>query len=80
MLGNPTADPEAETSVVYELTGRDGPLTRSALYAACRKFSVGRIVAALDSLEAVGVLCMTEDTVEASEALKRLDALGVIPV
>ncbi len=80
MPANPTADLEAETSVAYELTGRDEPLTRDALFAALRQLSKERVTAAIDSLVAAGVLRLDAGTIEASEALKRLDALGMIDV
>ncbi len=77
MPTDPT-DALTESAVVLQLTGRTSGLPRQDLYSALRELPLDRVTAALDSLAALEVIHTTDQTVYASEALKRIDALGLI--
>lgn len=79
MPTDPT-DAVTESAVVLQLTGRTSGLPRQDLYSALQELSADRVSAALDNLTALEVIHTTEQTVYASEALKRIDALGLICV
>jgi len=55
-------------------------LPRQDLYSALRELPHDRVTAALDNLAALEVIHTTDQTVYASEALKHIDALGLICV
>jgi hypothetical protein len=80
MPGNPT-DAQAESLVVRELLGRASGVPRERLRESLSMHvSSDRTDAAVDSLAGASVLRTTPTRVFASDALRRLDALRLIPV
>jgi len=65
---------------VLELLDRSDPLTLAALHAAIRDVEDARIDAAVVSLDAAGVLRVEDDGLYATDALNRLDRLGMVTV
>jgi hypothetical protein len=80
MPGNPT-DAQAESLVVKELLGRASGVPRERLRQSLSMHVSGdRADAAVESLARASVLRTTPKRVHAGDALRRLDALGFIPV
>jgi hypothetical protein len=75
-----TDDNAVQAAVVLQLLGRVGGYPRADLDAALKAHTGDSITAALDSLAAAGVVQLVGDGVHASEALRRLDELGLIAV
>jgi hypothetical protein len=73
-------DIAVQSTVVLQLLGRAGAYPRADLYAALRDITVDRTTAALDSLAAAGVVQLDATGVRATEAVQRLDMLGLIAV
>jgi hypothetical protein len=73
-------DNAVQAAVVLQLLGRVGAYPRADLSAALQAYAEENITAALDSLAAAGVVQLDGDGVRASDALKRLDELGLITV
>jgi hypothetical protein len=80
MPRNPT-DAQAEAAVVLEVASRASGLTRERLYVAvCADLSPEQVDAAVESLVDASVLRATPKRVYASDALRRVDDLGLICV
>jgi hypothetical protein len=73
-------DIAVQATVVLQLLGRAGAYPRDKLYAALRDIPVDRTTAALDSLRDAGVLQLEAGGVRATDAVQRLDELGLIAV
>ncbi len=73
-------DNAVQATVVLQLLGRAGAYPRAELYAALKDIAAERITAALDSLSAAGVVQLDARRVGATEAVQRLDDLGLIAV
>jgi hypothetical protein len=73
-------DIAVQATVVLQLLGRAGAYPRDKLYAALRDIPADRTTAALDSLVDAGVLQLEADGVRATEAVQRLDELGLIAI
>jgi hypothetical protein len=73
-------DNAVQAAVVLQLLGRVGAYPRADLSAALKAHAEERITVALDSLAAAGVVQLDGAGVRATEALKRLDELGLITV
>jgi len=73
-------DIAVQATVVLQLLGRSGAYPRDKLYAALRDIPADRTTAALDSLVDAGVLKLEGGGVSATEAVQRLDKLGLIAV
>jgi hypothetical protein len=73
-------DIAVQATVVLQLLGRPGAYPRDKLYAALRDIPADRTAAALDSLVDAGVLQLEAGGVCATEAVQRLDKLGLISV
>lgn len=73
-------DIAVQAAVVLQLLGRAGAYPRDELYAALRDIPTDRTTAALDSLVDAGVLQLEADGVRTTEAVRRLDKLGLIAV
>jgi hypothetical protein len=69
-----------QATVVLQLLGRAGAYPRDELYAALRDIPADRTRAALDSLVDAGVLRLESGGVRATEAVQRLDTLGLIAI
>jgi hypothetical protein len=69
-----------QATVVLQLLGRAGAYPRDELYAALRDIPADRTTAALDSLVDAGVLQLEAGGIRATEAVQRLDQLGLIAV
>lgn len=70
----------AQSAVVIELLGRTEALTRSELYRAITNTDDSTIDKAVLSLASVGVLRVERNGLWASDALNRLDDIGLIAV
>jgi hypothetical protein len=79
MPDDPT-DAPAESSVILQLIARGSGISRDDLYTAIRAFPNDRIDAAVSALESIGLARSTPQRVYASDALQRLDNLGLISV
>jgi len=73
-------DIAVQATVVLQLLGRAGAYPRDKLYDALRDIPADRTTAALDSLVDAGVLQLEGSGVCATEAVQRLDKLGLISV
>lgn len=73
-------DIAVQSTVVLQLLGRAGAYPREDLYAALRDITVDRTTAALDSLADAGVVQFDGGGVRATEAVQRLDKLGLIAI
>lgn len=73
-------DTPAQAAVVGQLIGRASGTLREVLAAACHDVSSDRLAAAIESLEREGLVEVSGRTIQASRALKRLDALGMVCV
>ena len=73
-------DIAVQATVVLQLLGRAGAYPRGELDAALRDIAADRTTAALDSLVAAGVVQLESGGVRATEAVQRLDMLGLIAV
>lgn len=73
-------DIAVQATVVLQLLGRAGAYPRDELYAALRDIPADHTTAALDSLVDAGVLRLEAGGVRATEAVQRLDKLGLIAV
>jgi hypothetical protein len=73
-------DIAVQATVVLQLLGRGGAYPRSELYAALRDIAADRTTAALDSLVDAGVVQLDASGVQATEAVQRLDMLGLIAI
>jgi hypothetical protein len=73
-------DIAVQATVVLQLLGRAGAYPRGELYAALRDIAVDRTTAALDSLAAAGIVKVDAGGVRATEAVQRLDKLGLIAI
>lgn len=71
-------DIAVQATVVLQLLGRAGAYPRAELFAALRDVTADRVTAALDSLAAAGVVQLDSGAVRATEAVHRLDLLGLI--
>jgi hypothetical protein len=75
-----TDDIGVQSTVVLQLLGRVGAYPRADLYAALRDITADRTTAALDSLADAGVVQFDPGGVRATEAVRRLDRLGLISI
>jgi len=73
-------DIAVQATVVLQLLGRVGAYPRDELYAALSDVPVDRTTAALDSLVDAGVLQLEAGGVRATDAVQRLDKLGLITI
>ena len=73
-------DIAVQSTVLLQLLGRAGAYPREDLYAALRDITVDRTTAALDSLADAGVVQFDEGGVRATDAVQRLDMLGLIAI
>jgi hypothetical protein len=74
-------DIAVQATVVLQLLGRVGAYPRDELHAALRGITADRTTVALDSLAAAGVVQLDEaGGVRATEAVQRLDELGLIAI
>ena len=73
-------DIAVQATVVLQLLGRAGAYPRSELYADLRDIAADRTTAALDSLVDAGVVRVEGGGVQATEAVQRLDELGLIAI
>jgi hypothetical protein len=73
-------DNAVQAAVVLQLLGRVAAYPRDDLTAALSRYADTQILAALDSLAAVGVVRLGAAGVHATDALKRLDELGLVTV
>jgi hypothetical protein len=73
-------DIAVQATVVLQLLGRAGAYPRADLLAAIEGVPTERIQAALDSLDTAGVVQLDAAGVRATEAVQRLDELGLIAV
>lgn len=73
-------DIAVQATVVLQLLGRVGAYPRDDLYAALSDVPADRTTAALDSLVDAGVLRLEDGGVRATEAMQRLDKLGLLAV
>jgi hypothetical protein len=73
-------DIAVQSTVVLQLLGRAGAYPRAELYAALRDIAADRTTEALDSLAAAGVVQSDGAGVRATEAVQRLDMLGLIAI
>ena len=73
-------DITVQATVVLQLLGRAGAYPRADLFAALQDIAAERITVALDSLAAAGVVQLDAGGVRATEAVQRLDLLGLIAV
>jgi hypothetical protein len=73
-------DNAVQAAVVLQLLGRVAAYPRADLTAALPAHTEEHITAALDSLAAAGVVQLGGDGVRATDALQRLDQLGLINV
>ncbi len=73
-------DIAVQAAVVLQLLGRAGAYPREELHAALRDLPADRTTAALNSLVDAGVLHLEAEGVRTTEAVQRLDKLGLIAV
>ena len=73
-------DIAVQATVVLQLLGRAGAYPRDKLYAALRGIPADRTTAALESLVDAGVVQLEAGGVRATEAVQRLDELGLISI
>jgi hypothetical protein len=73
-------DIAVQATVVLQLLGRAGAYPRADLFAALKGVAAEQATAALDSLESTGVVQVDAGGVRATEAVRRLDQLGLIAV
>jgi hypothetical protein len=73
-------DIAVQAAVVLQLLGRAGAYPRDELYAALRDTPADRTTAAVDSLIDAGVVQIETGGVRATEAVQRLDELGLIAI
>jgi hypothetical protein len=73
-------DNAVQATVVLQLLGRAGAYPRADLSAALGGISDEQFTAALDSLVAAGVVQLGRTSIRATEAVRRLDELGLISV
>jgi hypothetical protein len=73
-------DIAVQATVVLHLLGRVGAYPRDELYAALSDVPVDRTTAALDSLAVAGIVELEAGGVRATEAVQRLDKLGLIAI
>jgi hypothetical protein len=69
-----------QAKVVLQLLGRAGAYPRTDLFAALEGIAPERITDALSSLVAAGVVQLETGGVRATEAVQRLDQLGLVAV
>ncbi|HTB70089.1 MAG TPA: hypothetical protein VK707_03845 [Solirubrobacteraceae bacterium] len=75
-----TDDSAVQATVVLQLLGRAAAYPRADLAAALTDIAADRITAALDSLADAGVVQLEAGGVRATEAVRRLDELGLIAI
>ncbi|HXP28684.1 MAG TPA: hypothetical protein VN804_02940 [Solirubrobacteraceae bacterium] len=73
-------DNAVQAAVVLQLLGRVAAYPRANLTVALATYAEDRIRAALDSLAAAGIVRFDGESVSATDALTRLDQLGLIAV
>lgn len=73
-------DTLAESAIVLQLLSRTAACSRAQLYADLGDIGNTRVDIAIESLASVGIVIARTQTVIASAALQRLDALGLIAV
>jgi hypothetical protein len=73
-------DNAVQATVVLQLLGRAGAYPRADLSAALKGIADEQFTAALDSLAAAGVVQLAPTSARATEAVRRLDELGLIAV
>jgi ubiquinone biosynthesis protein UbiJ len=73
-------DNAVQASVVLHLLGRAGAYPRAELSAALGDIAADQLAAALDSLTQAGVVRSGSRDVQATEAVRRLDELGLIAI
>jgi hypothetical protein len=73
-------DNAVQATIVLQLLGRAGAYPRDELYAALRDIPVDRTTIALDSLVDAGILQLDATGVRATDAVQRLDNLGLIAI
>jgi hypothetical protein len=71
-------DNAVQAKVVLQLLGRGGAYPRTDLFAALEDVGPERITDALSSLVSAGVVQLDTGGVRTSEAVRRLDELGLI--
>ncbi len=75
-----TDDSAVQVAVVLQLLGRSAAYPRTDLLAALAPADRKQVNAALASLAEVGVVELDSRGVRATEAVRRLDELGLIPI
>lgn len=75
-----TDDSAVQAKVVLQLLGRAAAYPRADLFAALEGIASEQVTAALDSLAGAGVVRLEGGGVRATEAVQRLDELGLIAV
>lgn len=67
-----------ERLVILDVLSHPQPRSRAALYRELRQVDHAQVDAAIASLERAGILRTDDDTVQASDALRRLEAIGML--
>jgi hypothetical protein len=72
--------PRTERAVILELLDREAALSHAAIHRRIQGVGEAEVEQAVTSLASVGLVFNHDGELRASDALKRLDELGMIPV